>query len=98
MTEFYTNEIDEKGNPIKHVHIPENAQHLINQMVERAFERMCVNSGIPKDAEERQDFFHWLKALRKYGNKIISLLVSAAVGGIIVVVGLFAKLYYAGVL
>ncbi len=98
MTEFYTKEYDDEGNIIKHIHIPENAQQLISTLVQKEFEKMCVSSGIPKDLEDRQDLFHWLKTLRKYGNKVIGLGITSAVLGLLALIAIVVKLQYSGLL
>lgn len=76
MTDIYTNEMDEKDRPIKHTHIPENAKVLIESLTRKYCEEFFVNSGLPRDIEKRQDFFHWLKNFRKYGNIVLGFCIT----------------------
>lgn len=82
MTKVYTKENDpDTGKPIVHTMVPERIEALVDKMVEEKFEQMCINSGIPRDPEQRQDFFHWLKNFKKWGNKVIGLCLLSGTGG-----------------
>ena len=98
MTDYFTNEFDDDGEPIIERNIPPHLKEAMFQLVDKRTNKkineFCVNSGIPVDPEERQCLFIWLKTFRKYGNKLIMLGFTSGTLGTIGLIGWILQLYY----
>lgn len=76
-TDFYSNELDEEGQPIKSTQIARKVQKEIEMVVEEKFVSLCIASGLPRDQEKRIAFFFFFSTVKKYALLIMVILFSA---------------------